>query len=116
MSCSSAGRGPAMRCWAVVELLAAVMLFSPAVAVAQRNTTAGAALLEFKAGITNWAAVTKSFQGWTDGTQSTCTWTGVACNANNDVTDLCVPTCPRMAHSCSIRAASHAVSLLRLAE
>jgi len=77
-----------MRCWAVVELLAAVMLFSPAVAVAQRNTTAGAALLEFKAGITNWAAVTKSFQGWTDGTQSTCTWTGVACNANNDVTDL----------------------------
>ena len=88
MSCCSAGGRPAMRRWATVALLAAAALAAPQSAAAQGNTTAGSVLLAFKAGITNWDAVTSSFQGWQDGTQSTCTWTGVVCNANNDVTQL----------------------------
>lgn len=48
----------------------------------------GDVLLGFREGISNWAAVTGDFQGWTDATQDTCNWTGVACNDAGEVTGL----------------------------
>lgn len=48
----------------------------------------GEVLLGFREGISNWAAVTGDFQGWTDATQETCSWTGVACNNAGEVTGL----------------------------
>ena len=48
----------------------------------------GEVLLDFREGISNWAAVTGDFQGWTDATQDTCNWTGVACNDAGEVTGL----------------------------
>ena len=96
MRCRSASGPPIVRpglwCmarpWTLVSLLAAAVLAAPQAAQAQANTTAGEVLLAFKAGITNWDAVTSKFQGWADPSQTACTWTGVQCDANNDVTDM----------------------------
>lgn len=96
MSCRSANGQPIVRpwlwcmarSWACVLLLAAVVLPAPQAAQAQANTTSGEVLLAFKAGITNWDAVTSTFQGWADPSQTACSWTGVQCDANNDVTDM----------------------------
>lgn len=54
----------------------------------QGSTTSGDVLLLLKDSIPNWDDVTTNFQGWTGDATTACTWTGVLCNANNDVTAL----------------------------
>lgn len=82
----AAGRRSACRLDLAVCL--ALVTVSAAPVAAQSNMTAGTVLLNFKEGITNWAAVTGTFEGWTNATQSVCNWTGVACDGSGNVTSL----------------------------
>lgn len=69
-------------------VLGQITVTSASLEAVNSNTTSGDLLLLFKASIKNWNKTAATFQGWTNDTKAVCTWTGVACNSNNDITKL----------------------------